>query len=59
MKTGYINASGFNLVASARRNGKRILVVVMGEKTGAARNGHVAALIEEYLPQNSGLFAAR
>jgi len=59
MKTGYINASGYNLVASARRNGKRILVVVMGEKTGAARNGHVAALIEEYLPQNSGLFAAR
>lgn len=59
MKTGYIRASGYNLVASARRNGKRILVVVLGEKTGAARNGHVAALIEEYLPQNTGLFAAR
>jgi D-alanyl-D-alanine carboxypeptidase len=59
MKTGYIRASGYNLVASAKRGGKRIIVVVMGEKTGSARNGHVAALIEEYLPASSGLFAAR
>ncbi len=50
MKTGYIRASGYNLVASARRHGKRIVVVVMGEKTNKARNGHVAALIDEYLP---------
>jgi D-alanyl-D-alanine carboxypeptidase len=58
MKTGYIRASGYNLVASAKRGGKRIIVVVMGEKTGSARNGHVAALVEEYLPRNGGLFAA-
>ena len=58
MKTGYIRASGYNLVASAKRGGKRVIVVVMGEKTGSARNGHVAALIEEYLP-SGGLFAAR
>ena len=51
MKTGYIRASGYNLVASAKRGGKRIIVVVMGEKTGSARNGHVAALIDEYLPR--------
>ena len=50
MKTGYIRASGYNLVASARRGGRRIIVVVMGEKTGSARDGHVAALVEEYLP---------
>ena len=59
MKTGYTRMSGYNLVASAKRGGKRIIVVVMGEKTGSARNGHVAALVEEYLPQNSGLFAFR
>ena len=59
MKTGYIRASGYNLVASAKRSGKRIIVVVMGEKTGSARNGHVAALVEEYLPESSGLFAFR
>ncbi len=59
MKTGYIRASGYNLVASAHRGGKRIIVVVLGEKSGSARNGHVAALVEKYLPQNSGVFAFR
>jgi len=58
MKTGYIRMSGYNLVASAKRGGKRIIVVVLGEKTGSARNGHVAALIEQYLPERR-LFAAR
>jgi D-alanyl-D-alanine carboxypeptidase len=61
MKTGYIRASGYNLVASARRGDKRIIVVVMGEKSGSARNGHVAALIDEYLPSGrlGGFLAAR
>jgi D-alanyl-D-alanine carboxypeptidase len=58
MKTGYIRASGYNLVASAKRGSRRVIVVVMGEKSGAARNGHVAALIDEYLPRG-GMFAAR
>lgn len=49
MKTGYIRASGYNLVASAKRRGKRVIVVVMGEKSGAARDGHVAALVNAYL----------
>jgi len=59
MKTGYTRMSGYNLVASAKRGGKRIIVVVMGEKSGAARNAHVAALIEEYLPENVSLVASR
>jgi D-alanyl-D-alanine carboxypeptidase len=59
MKTGYIRMSGYNLVASAKRGNDRIIVVVMGEKSGTARNGHVAALIEEFLPEGNGLFAAR
>ncbi len=58
MKTGYIRMSGYNLVASAKRGDTRIIVVVLGEKTGSARNGHVAALIQEYLP-SGGLFASR
>jgi D-alanyl-D-alanine carboxypeptidase len=49
MKTGYIRASGYNLVASARRGGRRIIVVVLGEKTGSARDGHVAALVNAAL----------
>lgn len=59
MKTGYIRASGYNLVASARRGGRRIIVVVMGEKSGAARDGHVAALIDEHLPRRGVLAAFR
>jgi D-alanyl-D-alanine carboxypeptidase len=59
MKTGYIRASGYNLVASAKRGGKRIIVVVMGEKSGSARNGHVAALVEEHLPARGVLSAFR
>jgi D-alanyl-D-alanine carboxypeptidase len=50
MKTGYIRMSGYNLVASARRGARRIIVVVLGEKSGSARDGHVAALVEEFLP---------
>lgn len=57
MKTGYTRASGYNLVVSVRRRGRHLIIVVMGEKSGSARNGHVAALIEEYSP--GGLFAYR
>jgi D-alanyl-D-alanine carboxypeptidase len=59
MKTGYTRMSGYNLVASVKRGGKRIIVVVMGEKSGAARDTHVAALVEEYLPENATLVASR
>ena len=38
MKTGFICASGFNLVASATRNGKRIVAaVVLGSPSSRAR----------------------
>ncbi len=57
MKTGYTRASGYNLAASVRRRGRHIIIVVMGEKSGKARDGHVAALAAEHLP--GGLFAYR
>lgn len=38
IKTGYTRASGYNLVASARRNGRRLIGVVMGSSSPAARN---------------------
>ncbi len=41
MKTGYIRASGFNLVASARRGKKHVLAVYFGGKTAALRNAAV------------------
>ena len=46
IKTGYTRASGFNLASSAERNGRRVIVVVMGGETAAARDAQVAYLIE-------------
>lgn len=45
IKTGYINASGYNLAASAVRDGKRVITVVMGGRSSASRNAHVAELM--------------
>ena len=46
IKTGYINASGFNLVASAQRDGRRIIGVVFGGRTSARRNNHMVKLLD-------------
>lgn len=53
IKTGYIRASGYNLAASIRRGNRHILVIVFGGPSGKARNAHVAALTEAYLPERS------
>ena len=49
LKTGFIRDSGFHLVATAQRGGRRIIVVVMGGPTGASRNAEVTGLIDKYL----------
>jgi D-alanyl-D-alanine carboxypeptidase len=46
LKTGYIRASGFNLAASAVRNGRRIIAVVYGGKTSNSRNAHMVELLD-------------
>lgn len=46
MKTGYVRASGFNLVASAVRNNQRIIGVVFGGRSGKTRNEHMANLLD-------------
>lgn len=53
IKTGYIRASGFNICTSVTRDGRRLVVVVMGGDTARARNAHVEELIERYLPRAS------
>jgi D-alanyl-D-alanine carboxypeptidase len=53
IKTGYIRASGFNLVSSVRNNGRSIVAVVMGGQSAASRDDHMAALIREHLPRAS------
>lgn len=53
IKTGFIRASGFNLVTSVRTGGRSIVAVVMGGRTGASRDNHMAALIRDHLPRAS------
>lgn len=50
IKTGYTRASGFNLVSNVKRDGRHIVAVVMGGKTGASRDAHMRNLIAKYLP---------
>ena len=45
-KTGFICASGYNLVASATRNGKRLIAVVLGASSGQMRAVRAAQLLE-------------
>jgi D-alanyl-D-alanine carboxypeptidase len=49
IKTGYTEASGFNLVASVRRNNRHIVSVVMGGTSAGARDARMRNLIEEYI----------
>jgi D-alanyl-D-alanine carboxypeptidase len=46
MKTGFICASGFNLVASATRRGKRLIAVVLGSQSSPYRGAKAAGLLE-------------
>ncbi len=45
-KTGFICASGYNLVASATRNGKRLIAVVLGASSGQARAVKAVQMLE-------------
>ena len=53
IKTGYTRASGYNLVTSAGANGRRIVAVVMGGRSGRTRNAAMAALVSRWLPKAS------
>ena len=46
IKTGYIRASGFNLVASAKRGQHRLIGVVFGGQSAASRDEHMMDLLE-------------
>ncbi|HTQ82371.1 MAG TPA: D-alanyl-D-alanine carboxypeptidase family protein [Pseudolabrys sp.] len=46
MKTGFICASGYNVVASATRNGRRLIAIVLGAWSGGARAQKAAQLLE-------------
>ncbi len=45
IKTGYTRASGFNLVASVRRDGRHLIGVVMGGKSSRTRDQHMRDIL--------------
>jgi len=52
MKTGFICASGFNVVASATRGGRRLIAVVLGSASSGARAVKAAELLESGFTQD-------
>jgi D-alanyl-D-alanine carboxypeptidase len=51
-KTGFICASGFNVVASATRNGRRLIAVVLGSQSSAVRGAKAAGMLERGFNRN-------
>lgn len=47
LKTGFTDASGFNLASTAVRDGHRLFGVVMGGRTAAARDKVMARLLDD------------
>jgi D-alanyl-D-alanine carboxypeptidase len=56
IKTGYTNASGFNLLTSVKQNGRYVIGVVMGGASAASRDNRMVALLNDALP---GAYAGR
>ena len=60
LKTGFTNGAGFCLSATAQRNGRRIIVVVMGSPDSKTRDIKVAEMLERgfaVLPPTTPAFA--
>jgi D-alanyl-D-alanine carboxypeptidase len=55
MKTGFICSSGYNLVASATRNNKRMIAVVLGAPSSPVRAAKAMQLLERGFSKTSGL----
>lgn len=47
IKTGYINAAGFNLVSSVERDGRNLIGVVFGGRTGRLRDKHMVSILDK------------
>ena len=53
IKTGFVSASGFNLVTSIRRGGHHLVAVVMGGETAGSRDSRMRELISQYINKGS------
>jgi D-alanyl-D-alanine carboxypeptidase len=47
MKTGFVCASGYNIVATAQRGGRSLIAVVLGASSGADRTEFTAHLLDD------------
>lgn len=46
LKTGFIRASGFNVITTAKRGDRRLMGIVMGGFTAQSRDKHMASLLD-------------
>ncbi|MDQ0136950.1 D-alanyl-D-alanine carboxypeptidase (penicillin-binding protein 5/6) [Neorhizobium galegae] len=53
VKTGFTNASGYNIASAVTIDGRRVIGVVMGGKTARKRDDQMAALLDQYVPGNN------
>ncbi|CAN7193409.1 serine hydrolase [Rhizobium sp. LjRoot258] len=53
IKTGYTNASGFNLVSAVKDGNRRVVGVVLGGRTARSRDAKMAGLLDKYLGRAS------
>lgn len=51
IKTGYIRASGFNLVSSVKRDGKHLIGVIFGGSTARKRDARMHAILDQGFAQ--------
>jgi D-alanyl-D-alanine carboxypeptidase len=47
IKTGFVNASGFNLAASAVRDGRRLVGIIMGGRSARTRDAQMGVLLDQ------------
>ena len=53
IKTGYIRASGFNLVTSVKRKGRHVVAVVLGGTSAGARDARMRQLLAQHVDSAS------
>jgi D-alanyl-D-alanine carboxypeptidase len=53
IKTGFTEASGYNLLASVRRDDRHIVAVILGGTSNAARDAGMRQLIDDHIPRAS------
>jgi D-alanyl-D-alanine carboxypeptidase len=58
IKTGYTEASGYNLISSTHRGARRIVGVILGERSNGVRDAHMRGLIEQCIAQAASVRTA-